>query len=113
MQAGIRYLRQVLLRRRLSCGIRGRRSRPAGELQKALKGIREQGYAFDDEEEELGVRCVSVPVLDTASECVAALSVCGTVEEIDSRRIPSIIDALRQSAYRIGTCLQRDDAAAS
>ena len=44
-------------------------------LQQELGRVREQGYSVDDEERELGVRCVAVPVRDGAGAVVASISV--------------------------------------
>ena len=52
------------------------------QLEKVLDLVRQVGYAADDEEEELGARCLAVPVRGVASECVAALSVSGAVDEL-------------------------------
>lgn len=41
----------------------------------ALAGIRERGYATDDEEYVIGCRCVAMPVRDASGEVVAAMSV--------------------------------------
>lgn len=44
------------------------------ELSSELSVIREQGYAEDDEEYTIGVRCVAVPVRDHTGAVVAAMS---------------------------------------
>ncbi len=38
----------------------------AGELDRELEGIRVGGYAVDDQENEIGVNCLAVPVFDTS-----------------------------------------------
>lgn len=83
------------------------------DLQRALKRIRETGYGIDDEEEELGVRCVAAPILGPASECVAAVSVTGTLEEIVLDRLETIVNPLRQAVARIHLALSREESAAS
>lgn len=44
-------------------------------LQRHLKKVAKQGYALDESEQELGVRCVAVPLTDTPAP--AAISVSG------------------------------------
>jgi len=46
-----------------------------GELRVALAKAREQGYSVVDDELEEGLRTVAVPVLDTAGQVLASLSV--------------------------------------
>lgn len=64
----------------------------------ALAEVREKGYAIDDEEQELGVRCVAVVVPDSPSRI--ALSVSGPAtrmtEELMSRAVPLLLDAARR-----------------
>lgn len=61
----------------------------------ALSTIRAQGYAIDDEEQELGVRCVAVAVPDAPSRL--GLSVSGPAtrmtEDLISRAVPMLADA--------------------
>jgi IclR family acetate operon transcriptional repressor len=40
-----------------------------------LELIRRRGYALDDEEQELGVRCVAVPMLIAGAPALSAISV--------------------------------------
>jgi DNA-binding IclR family transcriptional regulator len=56
----------------------------ARKLKLELGFIRERGYSFDDEEEEIGVRCVGAPILNQNGVAVAALSVSGRTTEIDA-----------------------------
>ena len=45
------------------------------ELKKHLQLIREQGYAFDDEENERGIKCVGAPIQDQSGKVKAAISI--------------------------------------
>jgi DNA-binding IclR family transcriptional regulator len=46
-------------------------------LLSELRVIRERGYALDDQEHELGVRCIAAPIRNHRGEVVAAISVAG------------------------------------
>jgi DNA-binding IclR family transcriptional regulator len=71
------------------------------ELQRELQKVRRLGYGVDDEEEEMDVRCVAVPVLDDIGRFVAALSVTGTTGQISLEGIPKVARRLRDSAAAI------------
>jgi DNA-binding IclR family transcriptional regulator len=45
------------------------------DLKENLKRIRTQGYAIDNEENEMGVRCVAAPIRDMTGKVVAAMSI--------------------------------------
>ncbi|MGI8989919.1 MAG: IclR family transcriptional regulator [Bryobacteraceae bacterium] len=62
----------------------------AKRLKKELASVRERGYAIDDEEEEIGVRCAGVPILDAAGQAVAAVSVVASVTELHAGNMDRI-----------------------
>lgn len=45
------------------------------ELKRNLSRIRAQGYAIDNEENEMGVRCVAAPIRDMTGTVIAAMSI--------------------------------------
>lgn len=53
-------------------------------LKKELCEIRKAGYAFDDEEGEIGLNCVAAPIRDYEGKVVAAISV-ATLRDIVQR----------------------------
>jgi IclR family KDG regulon transcriptional repressor len=59
-------------------------------LSKELIKVRQKGYAIDDQEEELEVRCVAAPVFNTAGEFMAALSVVDTAGRIRNDNIDEL-----------------------
>jgi DNA-binding IclR family transcriptional regulator len=67
-------------------------------LKADLAEARARGYAIDDEEDEIGVRCVGVPVFDGAGAVVAAISVSGTVDKLTTARIPTVAKAVQRAA---------------
>jgi IclR family acetate operon transcriptional repressor len=68
------------------------------ELMLELEKIRDQGYALDDEEQELGVRCVAVPVI--GSPAFAALSVSGPSGRMTPETIAEVVPLMRAAAER-------------
>ena len=70
-------------------------------LRRELVRVRELGYAVDDEEEELGVRCVAVPVFHPGGRFAAALSVTGTTEQIPLDVLESLAQRLKRCAAAI------------
>lgn len=60
------------------------------ELTKELDIIRAQGYAFDNEECELGAKCVAAPIVDYQGKVVAALSVSGPVHRFSGDNLEEI-----------------------
>ncbi len=53
------------------------------KLHSACEQVRQLGYALDDEEEEIGTRCVGAPVYSVDGEVAAAISISGTRAELE------------------------------
>ena len=72
------------------------------ELMQELEQIREQGFAIDDEECEIGHRCVSVPLYDYTGTVVAAVSAFDSAERLTDAYIETVaLPALRKLANEI------------
>ncbi len=69
-------------------------------LQDELQTVREQGYAEDDEERELGVRCLSAPLLNGAGKVIAALGIAGPSGRLTKERVPELSRHVREIAQR-------------
>lgn len=63
-------------------------------LLKSLERVRRRGYAIDDEEIELGVRCVGAPILNENRWAIAAVSVSGPSSRITAQSAPAIAEHL-------------------
>jgi DNA-binding IclR family transcriptional regulator len=72
-----------------------------GKFREELSRVRAAGYAVDDEEEEVGVRCVGAPVFDHSNRVVAALSVAGTTTQIPENRIKELARLVQDTGTRI------------
>jgi IclR family KDG regulon transcriptional repressor len=59
-------------------------------LLKNLEQIRSQGYALDDEEFDLGVRCIAAPVFDFRGKAVASFGISGPATRITHERLPGL-----------------------
>ena len=65
-----------------------------GALAFDLRRTRERGYALDDEENEIGTRCVAVPVLAACGRPLAGLALAGPVDRVPLARAKAIADRL-------------------
>ncbi len=78
----------------------------ARELAAELERIRQQGFAIDDEENEIGVCCVGAPVFDYMAAPVAAVSISGPITRMSRERCvtlgPMVRDAALTVSRRIG-----------
>lgn len=66
-----------------------------------LEKVRELGYAIDDEENSLGVRCVAAPVFDASGRAQASVGLTGTVTQVDRASIAKYADLAKEAARRI------------
>ncbi len=74
--------------------------RPA-ELREELERSQSRGYAIDDEEHAVGLRCVAAPIVDELGEAVAAISISGPAARITDDRIPLLGAMVRRCAESI------------
>lgn len=70
-----------------------------------LREIREQGYAIDDEEYEIGLRCIAAPVRDVSGEVIAALSIAGPAFRMGDDRIEALSAAVMHAAARVSSSI--------
>lgn len=59
-------------------------------LRKEIVAIQKSGYGVDDQERELGVRCVAAPIFNHAHQVVAAISISGASQRIPVHRIKEL-----------------------
>lgn len=76
-------------------------------MRAELEKVHEQGYAFDDEEMDLGVRCIAAPIRDYTRRIVGAISISGPTMRVSNARIeselvPLVLKASDELSTRLG-----------
>jgi DNA-binding IclR family transcriptional regulator len=69
-------------------------------LKKELKVIVKQGFAFSDQEVDLGARAIGAPIFDHKGKVVAGLTVAGPRERITNKNIPKLIRLVKEAAQK-------------
>jgi DNA-binding IclR family transcriptional regulator len=70
-------------------------------LLKELEKVQAQGYAVDDEENNLGARCVAAPIFDEHGAILASVGLSGTAHQVSPQTMPRILEALKDAARHI------------
>ncbi|HEX3437543.1 MAG TPA: IclR family transcriptional regulator [Pseudacidobacterium sp.] len=74
-------------------------------LLKSLERVKKRGFAIDDEEIEVGVRCVGAPIFDENRYPIAAVSVSGPASRITVQSVPGIAERLIRCSNEISRTL--------
>ena len=76
------------------------------QLFAELENIRRRGYAYDNEECELGARCVAFPLRNYTGNIVASLSVTGPLgrmtDEFIASKFDMILDVVKSISFQLG-----------
>ena len=90
-----RELAAVVRRHGLPGRTRSTLTDPEG-LRRELDRVRARGYAMDDQEHEVGVRCVAVPLPDPSLR--TALSLSGPAARLDDATVARCVPLMRRAA---------------
>lgn len=74
-------------------------------LRDALAGVRERGYAVEDEESEAGMRSLAAPIRNGAGDVVAAVGVAGPVQRLPEDALASFAPHVLRTAEAISVRL--------
>ena len=99
-----------LKRKSLARNNRNTIATPEG-LRRELNKTRALGYAFEDEEGEIGFRCIGAPLFGAAGDAVAAISIAGTTSQIPNARVASLAATVKETAAQISRHLGCDASA--
>lgn len=95
------YIRTTQLKTHTSNTI----SDPAN-LAEHLRSVADLGYAVDNEEFDVGVRCVGAPIRDYTRQIIGAVSITGPSERLSSERMNrELIPLVKRSAQEISSRL--------
>ena len=61
-----------------------------GRLRENLEQVRACGYAVDDEEFDLGVRCIAVPVFDFRGKTAGSIGISGPATRVTPEQLPGL-----------------------
>ena len=75
------------------------------ELRQHMEQVRQQGYAVDDEEYTVGVRCLAAPVFDDSYGAVATIGISGPTVRVTHERVPEIATYVKQAAQALSITL--------
>ncbi|OWT66392.1 IclR family transcriptional regulator [Candidimonas nitroreducens] len=82
-------------------------------LKNELAKVRSRGYALDDEELEIGLRCIAVPIFSHDERTVASLTIAGSASRIQLANIDDYVEKVRATAGLISEQLGAPPAAAA
>ncbi|MCB0162738.1 MAG: IclR family transcriptional regulator [Anaerolineae bacterium] len=74
-------------------------------LQVDLTKTKERGYSFDDEENELGIRCLGAPIFNHRGEVIHAVSISGPRDRVSLDTIEPLAEKLKQAAQEISQAI--------
>lgn len=74
-------------------------------LLEELTRVREQGYALDWEENEVGIRCIAAPVMGASCEVVASLGISGPAVRVTEETLEKLISQVKGVACDISQAI--------
>ncbi len=71
------------------------------QFLRAIKKVREFGFAVDNEENSNDVRCIAAPIFGTNGDIIATLGTSNTILHIDEGRLPKIVELVKDAADQV------------
>lgn len=71
-------------------------------LEKELNWVRQHGYAHDNEELEIGVRCIAAGIYNDSGQLVAGLSLSAPADRMDDKWLPRLQETAQQISRGMG-----------
>ena len=70
------------------------------ELKKKFKEVAKQGFAYDNQEFAIGIRCVAAPVYNHNGKVVCAINITGHVSTMTDDMIPIMTEKVKSAAMK-------------
>jgi DNA-binding IclR family transcriptional regulator len=70
-------------------------------LMEVLREARARGYAFDEEEHELGVRCAAAPIFNHEGKVIAGVSIAGPTTRLSREKVRQYAPIVKQVSREI------------
>ncbi len=77
----------------------------ADGVRAEMQKIRAQGYAFDDEEKSIGMRCIAAPILNFQGQAVAGISISGPSHRVTLDRVAQIGGLVKAASAEVSRSL--------
>lgn len=75
------------------------------DFRNHVADVKHQGWAMDDEEDVLGIRCLAAPVFTPDGGVRYSLSISSTVQRITMERVPELVEVVKDTAREISLAL--------
>jgi len=66
-----------------------------------LEKVKEYGFAVDNEENSLNVRCLAAPIFNHQGELIAALGTSTTILQLDKSHLPKVVELVKNAARKV------------
>lgn len=73
------------------------------ELLSVLQKVKKDGIAYDNEECEIGVKCIAAPILNFEKEVIASISISAPTARMEGDQEENAIAQLKKTASKIST----------
>lgn len=67
--------------------------------------IQEQGYSIDNEENEIGIRCIGTPIFSFSGKVIGAISISGWIITMTNERIPELVPIIKDIGSKISSAM--------
>lgn len=75
-------------------------------LKEELLKVKKVGYAFDEEENERGIKCIGAPIFDFSGNVVAAVSISGYYLNFEGENREELLNELLKTCEKISNVLR-------
>ena len=75
------------------------------EFQNHLLSVKKQGWAIDNEEDVIGIKCLAAPLFSFNNDVQYSISISSTTQKMTEERIHPLIQSLQETASKISKAL--------